>query len=121
MNEGRTAACNGERVVFTCSVLSGTGILQWAVESYHEIGHNPIFFTVSDHQVGGVLHDLSTLFNATLTQRFPDPTYPFLGNLTSELSVMSVSGLDNKSIQCSDGFLNASVAPKLYLRIGGEN
>ena len=33
-SDGRTAACPGETVVYTCTTLN-TGALQWVVESFH--------------------------------------------------------------------------------------
>ena len=114
--EGRTSACLGEWVVFTCSVEM-SGILQWAVEPYHSIGGDPIVFTVDD-DIGHTVSGGSGQFTATLTSKMEHNVY--WGNLSSSLTVLAAYTLHNKTIHCSDGFLDQAQSPHLLLTIGGK-
>ena len=113
--EGRTSACMGEVVVYTCRVV-GSGYLQWAVEPFHKIEEDPILFTLLHTSIGHTVYGENGLFNATFVSKKVE-SWNF-GNLTSRLSILAHPSLHNKSIQCSDGILFASQSPRVVLKIG---
>ena len=102
--------------MFTCSVEM-SGILQWAVESYHSIGGDPIVFTINDN-VGHIVSGGNGQFNATLTSKMQHDVY--WGNISSTLTVLADYTLHNKMIHCSDGILDEAQSPYLLLTIGGR-
>ena len=110
--EGRTSACIGEVVTYTCRVTNSP-YLQWTVESFHHLDDHSILFTDWD-SVGFTQSEKDGLFNATLVGKNEGDW-----DLISNLSIRVDSSLQNKSIQCSDGFLYAHKAPRALLPIAG--
>jgi len=88
--------------VFTCKV-TGPGILKWGIDPYVDIDHNPIRFRLRDKlKVGYRVNGTDGLYNATVISFSRNPNIRLLGNLTSELSVLAVSG-QRIQVQCDDG------------------
>ncbi len=113
-NPETVSVCLGEKVVYTCKV-ERTGVLQWAVESYHRIAGDPILFVIGYHSVGSVVTGGGGLFNATLTDISPVRVY--WGNMTSTLTVLASYPLDNKRISCSNGEEPEETSPYKLLTI----
>ena len=104
----RTSACPGELVVYTCSVAN-TGVLQWAVESFHRIEDNPILLTAQYNPVGTVVHVQQGFIVAEVTEVIPIMVY--WGNITSALTVVAHKSFTNKRIWCSNGELYEVESP----------
>ena len=102
--------------MYTCRV-ENTGVLQWAIESFHEIQGDPILFSVGYHPVGTVVHGDGGLFNATLTK--VDLIMVYWGDLSSQLTVLAHESLNVKWIWCSNGELSQSDSPRILHQIGG--
>ena len=114
--EGRTSACPGEVVVYTCTVAN-TGALQWAIESFHSIEDEPILFTVQYHPVGTVVQQEEGLFTANVTEIVPINVY--WGNITSTLSIVAQERVNNKKVWCSNSVLYEDESPCIVHKIGG--
>ena len=102
--------CEGEIVVFTCEV-TGPGILKWGIDPYVDIVHNPIRFRLRDEYVtvGYAINGTNGLYNATVTNVSRDPYHGGLGNITSELHIVAVSG-QRIEVQCDDGTTGTQTA-----------
>ena len=88
--------------MFTCKV-TGPGILKCGIGPYVDINHNPIHFPLRNIlKVGYRVNGTDGLYNATVISVSPNPNIRLLGNLTSELSVLAVSG-QRILVQCDDG------------------
>ena len=100
-NDNRTAACPGETVVHTCSVLN-TGVLQWAVESFHSYTTESIIQTVQFDSVGSVEVEQDGRITAQVTDTSPHMV--FWGNITSTLTLLAHESFHNKRVWCGNGF-----------------
>ena len=108
----RNVACWNERVVFTCNVTVG-GELQWAIESYNELGRAPfVRFTVLDAPSRSMTHDF---FNVTLTW----VDQHSIGTFTSILTMFATNGTIGKTVYCSNGVLGSDRAPNATVHVGG--
>ena len=114
---GMFSACPGEMVIYKCTVTS-TGVLQWAVESLHNIGGDSIIFSVQYDAVGTTEEYLGGLIIANVTEVMPYMVY--LGNITSTLTVFADESLDNQRIWCSNGVLGESESPCIRHKYGGQ-
>ena len=100
--ERRQSICEGEVVVFTCEVW-GSGVLRWGINPYVDIDHNPIRFRLRDNlAVGYTVKGTGGLYNATVLYVSVDPMNTLLGDITSELRILAVSG-QRVEVQCDDG------------------
>ena len=71
-------------------------------------------------RVGTTKLDSTGYFNAVVADYSRNPTFTFLGNITSNLSVIVYpeSVVSGKNISCDDGITNTSV-PSLLLTMAG--
>ncbi|CAI8037390.1 hypothetical protein GBAR_LOCUS20910, partial [Geodia barretti] len=97
-SENRTAACPGESVIYTCTVPN-TGVLQWAVESFHTFESNSIILSVQHDPVGTVVEE--GLIIANVTNVVPNMIY--LGQITSTLTILAHGSFHNKRVWCGNG------------------
>ena len=114
--DGRSSVCPGDLVVYTCSIAN-TGVLQWAVESFHRIEDDPILFTAQYHPVGTVVHVQGGFIVAEVTESIPIMVY--WGNITSTLTVMTQESFTNKRIWCSNGGLHEVESPCIIHNTAG--
>ena len=113
---GGRAACPGETVVFECQVKQA-GRLTWRIAPP---ANNTILLDLSKH--GSFTgQDISGLYSAIVTNYSRNPQVQFLGDISSNLSVVaspeSVRGL--KMITCSDGI--TAPIPSLLLVLASES
>ena len=97
---GRQAACPGEEVTFTCTVIGGAAI-QWIVEPFIP-QNSPLRFIAAVDTVGAMKEDSSGRFIAVLTS----VTQGGLANYSSELTVTATETLNETVVQCSSGTPN---------------
>ncbi|CAI8049548.1 Sushi, von Willebrand factor type A, EGF and pentraxin domain-containing protein 1, partial [Geodia barretti] len=99
-SENRTAACPRESVIYTCTVPN-TGVLQWAVESFHTFESNSIILSVQHDPVGTVVEEEEGLIIANVTNVVPNMIY--LGQITSTLTLLAHENFHNKTVWCGNG------------------
>ena len=117
-HEGR-AACIGDRVQYTCTV-TGSGVLQWAVESINGISTNPIQFNVFNDMPGVRQSPYTDVVNITLVSTEQNPQYPILGNLTSEITVLFTITTAGKKVYCSNGQRTEDESPFVVISGAGN-
>ena len=116
-NEKRTAACPGEAVVYTCTVPN-TGVLQWAVESFHTFETHSIIFSLQYDPVGTVVQEEEGQIVANVTVVVPNMIY--LGAITSTLTLLPNERFQNKTVWCGDGVLDETECPCMQNKYGGK-
>ena len=113
----RAAACPGETVVYSCTV-SNTGLLQWAVESFHRLEGDSILFTIQNDAVGTIVHQQRGLLIANVSHVTPNGG-PW-GNITSTLVIMAHDDFDNKRVWCGNGGVDEANSPCFLHQYGSE-
>ena len=116
-SENRTAACPGEAVVYTCTVPN-TGVLQWAVESFHTFETDSIILSLQYDPVGTVVEEEGGLIIANVTAVAPYMIY--LGAITSTLTLLPNKRFHNKTVWCGDGVLDETECPCMQNKYGGK-
>ena len=96
----RQAACPGEEVTFTCTVIEA-GALLWIAEP-HINQTDPVTFTVRNATTGDT-RDPTAQIHIVLDEVNPGSD-PRLANFTSILTVRNSTALSGTVIQCSNGF-----------------
>ena len=106
-NQDAIGSCIGDKIVFTCTV-TGSGTLLWAVESLF-FDQSRISFDVSNDESGALVScPFPDICNATLESAVQDPIHPLLGNLTSEITVTTLTL--GKYVYCSNGSTFESIS-----------
>ena len=104
-------------MVYTCTVTN-TGVLQWAVESFHRLEGDSILFTIQTDPVGRVVQEEEGLLIANVTKITPNILH--WGNITSTLTIMAHLRFNNKRVWCSNGGVNETSSPCMLNHYGGE-
>ena len=96
--------CFGDEIVLTCSV-TGSGRLKWAVESIFTFSQDLISFNVFEHSAGYFLEPdpFPNIVNVTVLSAEWNQTFPVLGNISSQITVIVTEKTAGKHVYCSDG------------------
>ena len=117
-DSNRTAACPGEAVVYTCTVAN-TGVLQWAVESFHRLEENSILLSVQYDPVGTLVQEQGGLLAANITD-ITQSTAGYWGNITSTLTIVANKNyFEDRRVWCGNGFELETESPCIFHRYGG--
>ena len=106
--------CFGDRVVFRCTV-TGPGVLKWAIESINTLATTPIKMNVALNGTDVQPSPYPEVSNVTLVTAVQDPDYPFLGNLTSEITILVTTNTLGKQVYCGDGRQSEEGSPSVTI------
>ena len=107
--------CFGDRVVFRCAV-TGSGVLKWAIESINTLATTPIKMNVAQSNGTDIQPDpYPEMSNVTLVSAVQDPDYPFLGNLTSQITILVTPNTLGKNVYCGDGRQGEEGSPSIAI------
>ena len=100
--------------MFRCAV-TGSGVLTWAVESINTLTTNPIILNVAFNEADIQPDPYPEVSNVTLVSAAQDPDYPFLGNLTSEITILVTTNTLGKQVYCGDGRQGEEGSPSIAI------
>ena len=98
--DGRTAACPGELVTFTCTVTQGAS-LNWASTAFTSCATNPTYLLRNDTSVGSISVCGSFQANLTAITNRTGVGQAFQGSLTSTLTPTTIVS-PGTVVTCSD-------------------
>ena len=104
-------------MIYTCTVPN-TGVLQWAVESFHTFQSNSIILSVQHDLVGTVVEDEDGLIIANVTKVVPYLIY--LGEITSTLTLLAPGNFHNKTVWCGNGASDETESACILHQYGGS-
>ena len=103
-------------MVYTCTVAN-TGVLQWAVESFHTLEGNSILLSVQYDTVGTTVEEEGGLLAAKVTNI--TPTAAYWANITSTLTIGLHNMFENKKVWCGNGVQTQMQSPCILHGYGG--